>query len=150
MTLWTVETAQADFRDNDRDGNGERDYWRGDIRGLCTLGGERRMIKLIEPSAAMADDRPVSPAYPESEPHPKGGFWYRAIRLPGEGIPNPNHWAAACHPATYGPGIRSTYVIREDGVVWRKDLGHGHGIDMYPDNPERDGWIQVEMGDSSQ
>jgi hypothetical protein len=120
-----------------------------DIRGLWSLGGERNMIKLIEPSAAMADDRPVSPGHDEYKPQPKGGFWYRAIRLPGESKPNPDRWAAACHPATYGPGIRSTYVIREDGVVWRKDLGHGKGIDEYPANPERDGWILVKGFETS-
>ena len=107
------------------------------------------MIKLIEPSAAMADDRPVSPAYDEHGPQPKGGFWYRAIRLPGESNPSPDRWAAECHPASYGPGIRSTYVVREDGAVWRKDLGHGRGIDEYPADPKREGWILVEGFEAS-
>ena len=102
------------------------------------------MIRLIEPSAAMADDRAASPSYHGYEPQPKGGFWYRAIRLPGESEPGPDRWAAACHPSKYGPGIRSTYVIREDGVVWRKDLGHGKGIDEYPADPKREGWTRVD------
>jgi hypothetical protein len=149
VTLRTVASAQEDFRDHDRDENGERDFWRGDIRGLYALDRGRGNIKLIEPSAAMADDRPVVPAPADYQPQPKAGFWYRAIRLPGEGIPNPHRWAAACHPARYGPGIQSTYVICEDGVVWRKDLGHGRGIEEYPADPGRNGWILVKGAESS-
>ena len=36
-SLKTIVTAQADFRANDRDGNGVADYWRGDIAGLYVL-----------------------------------------------------------------------------------------------------------------
>ena len=137
MTLGTIRAAQEDFRENDRDRNGARDYWRGDLRRLYSLG-------LIEPSVADADDRPSASGSAGSAPHPKGGFWYRAILLPGETLPDPSRWAASCHPAEYGPGILSTYVIREDGVVWRKDLGHGNGIDRYPANPQAQGWTRVE------
>jgi hypothetical protein len=149
VTLKTLAAAQADFRENDRDVDGERNYWRADIRGLYALKVDGRFIRLIEPSAAMADERGVTPLVEYEPAQPKSGFWLRAIRLPGETSIDPNRWAAACHPSTYGPGIRSTYVIREDGVVWRKDLGHGHGIDEYPADPKREGWILVKSGESA-
>ena len=149
MTLKTIAVAQDWFRQQDRDENGARDYWRVDIRGLYALKVRGQIVKYIEPSAAMADDRAVTPALDESPQQPKGGFWYRAIRLPGETTPDPNRWAASCLPSTYGPGIRSTYVIRENGVVWRKDLGHGNGIDCYPVDPKRENWIQVDAGETT-
>jgi len=49
-----------------------------------------------------------------------------------------------CFPAAYGPGIRSHYVISQDGVVYKKDLGHGKGIDVYPADPLKEGWERVD------
>src|SRR5258706_2070588 len=52
--------AQADFRDNDRDGDGMNQFWRGDVAGLYTLVPKNARptldaIKLIEISVASAD-----------------------------------------------------------------------------------------------
>lgn len=61
-SLKTLATAEADFRANDRDGNGRNDYWRSDVAGLFTLipkgGTDRDAIRLIEVSITAADDRP--------------------------------------------------------------------------------------------
>lgn len=74
----------------------------------------------------------------------KGLFWVRAIRLPGEKEPDRSRFAVCCFPSAYGPGIRSHYVVCQDGVVYRKDLGHGNGIDLYPADPIKEGWARVD------
>lgn len=73
-----------------------------------------------------------------------GKFWVRAIRFPGEEKPEPNRFAACCFPAVYGPGIRSHYLINQNGEVYMKDLGHGKGIDVYPVDPVKEGWELVD------
>ena len=59
--LKTIASAQADFRGNDRDGNGRQDFWRDDIAGLYTIVpvGSQEAIKLIELSVAGADEAPI-------------------------------------------------------------------------------------------
>ena len=82
-SLRTVFVAQRDFRDNDRDGNGVHDYWRGDVAGLFALTpkGNGEPIKLIELGVAAADDR----ATPDIDRYclrsPKAGYWYRALHF---------------------------------------------------------------------
>src|SRR5436190_232031 len=48
-SLKTLATAEADFKANDRDGNGLKDFWVGDVSGLYryTMTNGRE-IKLIE------------------------------------------------------------------------------------------------------
>ena len=137
--LKTIEWAQNDFREKNH-GN----YWRKDIAGLHP--SLKNSGNLPDP-IVLADDRPVSDLYSHKDsmraPY-EGKFWVRAIRLPDEKEPNPNRFAACCFPAEYGPGIRSHYVINQNGVVFRKDLGHGKGIDVYPLDPIKDGWIDVD------
>jgi hypothetical protein len=80
-SLKTLATAQADFRSNDRDGNGVHDFWRKDAAGLYVLapkGGEP--IRLIEIGTALADDRIPDEALALGPRTPKGGYWFRAIR----------------------------------------------------------------------
>src|SRR5215471_3207061 len=36
-SLKPIISAQHDFHDNDRDGNGKHDFWRSDVAGLATL-----------------------------------------------------------------------------------------------------------------
>lgn len=55
-TLKTISSAQADFRVNDRDGDGVNQFWRADIAGLYALApGGGPAIRLIELSTAAAD-----------------------------------------------------------------------------------------------
>lgn len=140
-SLRTIAVAQADFRANDRDCNRIADYWRADVAGLYAFkptGGE--MIKLIEISLAGADDRAVTDVTSHAVRSPKAGFWYRATRLPGEASPDPDRFAAACHPVALEKGRWGTYVIREDNVVHKKMLGHANGIDVHPADPVKEGW----------
>lgn len=74
----------------------------------------------------------------------KGKFWVRTIRFHDEDKSDPNRFAACCFPAAYGPGIRSHYITSQDGVIYKKDLGHGKGIDLYPADPIKEGWEVVD------
>ena len=144
-SLFTIVQAQRDYRDYDRDGNGKTDYWRGDIAGLYSIfppsADERAAIKLIELSIAAADDRPRTDIARYIRTQPKAGYWYRSLRLPGETLPDPDRFAAACFPARYPDTGRWTFIVREDGVLWRKDLGHGRGLEEYPRDPSWEGWV---------
>ncbi len=58
-SLKSLTSEQADFRANDRDGDGVTQFWRADIAGLYALApGGAPAIRLIELSVAAADDRP--------------------------------------------------------------------------------------------
>jgi hypothetical protein len=144
-TLKTVAWAQEDFRDHDRDANGVKDFWRQDIAGLHRSLKEQADFphKITE-----GDDRPTTALFDHAKFPPKpvdGRFWVRAIRFANETNLDRQRFAACCFPAAYGPGIRSHYIIREDGIVYRKDLGHGKGIDVYPADPLKEGWEAVRQ-----
>ncbi len=63
--LRTLATAQADFRHNDRDGDGLTNFWVRDVYGLfasCPRGAPvhpDHMLKLVDPSLAAADGKPA-------------------------------------------------------------------------------------------
>jgi len=67
-TLWTLSTAEADFRANDRDRNGVEDFWTGDVAGLAVLIGR---------DIASADVRPIRPLVPTPIPH--HGYYFAAL-----------------------------------------------------------------------
>jgi hypothetical protein len=68
--LRTLCTAEAEFRAKDRDGNGVRDFWTGDVAGLYKFG-------LIPRELAEADSAPVLPLV--SQPIPWKGYFFRAL-----------------------------------------------------------------------
>lgn len=70
ITLRTLASAQYDFYTNDRDGNGIRDYWTGDIAMLARLG-------LIERAVGEADAKPLNPLV--SKPIPMYGYYFVAL-----------------------------------------------------------------------
>jgi len=113
------------------------------LYALCAE-GTTEPIRLIELSLAGADDRPVLDITPYATRSPKAGFWYRAIRLPGETSPDPDRFAASCHPAVLESGRWGTYVIRHDGVLHKKKLGHANGIDVHPAYPGKEGWERLD------
>ena len=94
-SLKTIATAQADFRSNDRDGNGVADYWTGDVAGLYCMtnanvvGSDDDPLKLIELGIAGADFAPLPPGGERAEiwkftnRSPKAGYHYMAMRVDG-------------------------------------------------------------------
>ena len=143
-SLKTIATAQADFRSNDRDGNGLSDYWRVDLAGLYALESGDQTIKLIELSIAGADKKQSSGIEKFTSHGPKAGYWFGALRLAGESEPDPNHFAACAFPDTYGSSGRWSYIISDANVMYGKDLGHGNGPDVFPEDPIAEGWEILE------
>lgn len=144
-TLRTIASAQEDFRANDRDGNGRRDYWRKDIAGLYALSlpGAPDPIRLIELSCAGADAAPQSPILSYTVQSPKAGYLYRALFFVGEDAakPDPDRYAAQAYPASPAAG-RVMFIVSQDGVVWRKAAVAG-GIYVFPASPELEGWTRA-------
>jgi hypothetical protein len=130
--LRSIASAQADFRANDRDGNGIPDFWRGDIAGLYAIKNKGEELRLIELSVALADDRPLRDLRAFGTPAPKAGFKVRAIPHAGETCPGPDRFAACSFPAPIEEGRHGTYLIQEDNIVYKKILGHARGIDAHP------------------
>jgi hypothetical protein len=137
-SLKTITSAQADFRANDRDGDGVNQFWRADIAGLYALApGGGPAIRLIELSVAAADDRPMLNITAYAKPAPKRGYWYRALRHADEAVLDAKlRFAAECHPADYPKSGRYTFIVDENNTIFRCDLGHGRGLDLYPTDEE--------------
>lgn len=138
--LEKIAAAQKQFRDLDPEGSGKKSYWRRDVAGLCGFQQGGRPIGLIEDALAGADDRPVLLLGPGSPRNAKGGYWFRSLKFAGEEEPDPDRFAACAFPASYGEGGRLTFIVSQDGVVYRKDLGHGNGVQTYPADPPGEGW----------
>jgi hypothetical protein len=93
-SLKTLASSEADFRANDRGGNGVNEFWTGDVAGLYCITGRPdqteagQPIKLIELSIAAADSDPLNaPGAPYGasirtycQPGPKARYWYWALR----------------------------------------------------------------------
>ena len=96
--LKMLTAAEADFRTNDRDGNGVNDFWTADVKGLYTMTSAAvrganpnnprdPSLKLIElPLAAADGDGAFVPAGGENVPlsafartKARGGYWFLAM-----------------------------------------------------------------------
>ncbi len=164
-SLRAICTAETDFRANDRDRNGVRDFWTGDVAGLYALrpGDSQRSIRLIDPSIAAADGAPLSEDIPENRwaplpgpAQPKGGYYFLAMTHDGskgdasyqqdtngtslEGpYYNPAPFAFCAYPADHPSLGRFTFIVSEAGHVWKKDTG-GEPVTRWPANPRAEGW----------
>ncbi len=149
-SLKTLASAQADFRANDRDGDGVRQFWRGDVAGLYALvHKEQGALKLIELSVAGADDRPLTEITRYTVRSPKAGYLFRALRHADEDPkkPSPDRFAAVAFPAHYNLTDRDrfSFILDENNAILRADLGHGRGIDVYPTPEElRKTWSKLD------
>ncbi len=137
-SLKTITSAQADFRANDRDGDGVNQFWRADIAGLYALApGGGPAMRLIELSVAAADDRPMLNIAPYAKPAPKAGYWFRALRHADETVIDAKlRFAAEAHPADYPKSGRYTFIVDENNTIFCCDLGHGNGLTVYPTDDE--------------
>jgi hypothetical protein len=144
-TLKTFASAQADFRSNDRDGDGVKQVWRGDVAGLYTLRpkGSDEAIKLIERSAAMADLRLATAPPADWEVAPKAGYWFAALRFEDEapGKLAPDRFAFVAAPDTLKAG-KTVFAITQAGAVWRRPARGGVGDlpTAFPLDPAAAGW----------
>jgi hypothetical protein len=154
-TLKTFVSAQEDYRDHDRDGDGKKEFWRKDVAGLYSLipAGSTEMIKLIELSDAGADlastgtaeigaQGPAQVHIEQFTVHsPKAGHWFIALRFEDEVDRLDPQRFAFCAVADSMSAGRSVYIISQDGVVWEAPARLARDVPRaYPDNPEKSGW----------
>jgi len=139
-SLKTIISAQEEFRSKDVDSDGIRQFWRADVAGLWTfrpgLDPQKPPIKLIELSVACADDRPLTDIEQYTPRSAKAGYWFRAIRHADEKAMSPDRYAVVAFPAVYSDDYRYTLVVDERKDIYRMDLGHGRGIEVFPSPAE--------------
>jgi hypothetical protein len=133
VTLMMIASAEGDFRENDRDGNGRRDFWKKDVQGFYTLvpTGSTEMIKLIESSAAAAD-LALGTGFVA-----KAGYGFAALLFEDEDAPDPARFVFCAVPVAPASG-RFVYAITHEGVLWRKP---GATLPLFfPLDPAKEGW----------
>lgn len=142
--LKTIAAAERDFRENDRDNNKIQDYWVGDV---ATLGG------LLERSLVEADAAPLK----TSTTTPKAGYVFATIPERADGAPlavagrsgvpgthSLDAFAFCAWPAAYGGSGRNTFIMSQDGLVWKKDTGRGARVLRWPKDPAAEGWQRLD------
>jgi hypothetical protein len=129
-SLWMLSKAEGDFRENDRDGNGIKDYWTGDVAGLYRFG-------LIERSVAEADTCPLAPLV--SRPIPKNGYYFKALRMDRSEFPpvvyaqatdktsgkvhHQERFGFCAYPAEPGVTGNEIFIVNENHTVFRTSVG---------------------------
>lgn len=158
--LKTVGTAEQTWRLNDLDGNGIQDYWTLDAAGMACLpdgaGNPRQHISMdLARADAGSGGRYLDRL---GQPLPKSGYFLRAVVQDADGEPlavdtdgdgkatsNTDHFAFCGYPDEYGEDARFTFLLTDDGALWRKDLGpQGRGIYKLPADPQSEGWSRAD------
>lgn len=156
--------AQAEWRRNDGDGNALPDYWTGDVSGLYRAAApDGSPAGMIPAELAAADAAPLAATSgsrprlgPAVTPKPWKGYRLRALKTLG-GAPlatdgpdddtnaweNLRAWAVVAAPVQHGESGRRTFVVREDGIVWAKDVG-ATAVEDFPADPAAAGWMRAE------
>lgn len=146
-SLKTLSSAQADFRANDRDGDGVNQFWRADVAGLSTLApGGGPAIRLIELSVAAADDRPNSDLSAHSARTAKAGYWFRAIRHADEDPKalDPNRFAHCAFPDGPSAG-KHVFIVDENNTIFRAVADGRRGIEVFPTEEElKTSWSRID------
>ena len=146
--LKTLTSAQADFRANDRGGDGVKQFWRGDVAGLYAIvpKGSSTPIKLIELSLAAADDRPVTDLSRYASWSPKRGYRFRAIRHADEDPKSldPNRFAFCAYPVSPSVG-KYVFIVDENNTIFRSVADGHRGMEVFPTDDElRKEWAKLD------
>ncbi len=146
--LRAILRAQKEFRSEDRDENGMRDYWRQDIAGLHGLIVRGQPIKLIGLSDAMADYRPRTDlgdlALGNKLPMARAGYYFKALKFEGESdfALHPDRFAACAFPASMSSG-NAIFIISDAGILYVNHYDF-KPLEVFPSDPEKAGWYRVE------
>lgn len=140
--LKTLASAQADFRANDRDGNGVNDFWTGDIAGLLQHG-------LIPRELAAADARPLVPLV--SKPVAYMGYYFVAMETDETEQPpeelrqdtdkksgkvhHRTKFAYCAYPVEFGVTGRNSYIINENNTI-RWSYTQGDAVLHWPSDDD--------------
>lgn len=146
-----LASAQADFRGNERDGNGVQDFWTGDVAGLFYRPGpDGAPLRLIEQGVADADARPLKPL--PGGPVAYHGYYFRVMTWDESETPreplqketdktsgkvhHPAKFAFCAYPVKYGVTGRNTYIINEGNTVFWT-YRNGEPMDHWPSDHDR-------------
>lgn len=141
--LKILAVANLDFRSNDRDHNGVKDFWTGDVSGLY------HYDQLIDREFAAADSRPLEVLPPL--PVPSHGYLFTVmdqddstsppedLRQDTDGKSGKVHhgtkFAFCAFPARYGETGRATFIVNQDQTLYRFDT-RGMPILKWPTDRE--------------
>jgi len=156
--LKILTSAEADFRANDRDGNKVNDFWTGDVSGLCYgRSPEGVELRLIEPTTANADARPLFPLTKGTVP--LAGYSYQALErdnsVPGpEGVyktdtdksgrkvHHETKFGFCAFPKDGGSG-KYVFFVNENNTIFRQATPQP--IDAFPDDRTlKSSWSRID------
>jgi len=117
--------TEADYRANDRDGNGIHDFWTGDVSEFSRLG-------LLPKEVGLADARPRTPLTPK--PVPFRGYFFEALATDDSVSPPESYrqdtdqksgkvhhlgkYAFIAYPATPGVTGRLVFIINDNNSLF--------------------------------
>ena len=159
--LRMLATAEEDFREFDRDGNGVLDYWTGDVAGLWRYG------QLIPLGVAEADASPLRGLV--NNPVPYYGYYFVVLRRDlqavkdkksaadygmdtdnsGRKVHHLSRFAFCAYPASPGLSGYATYMVDENFSNFKRyfdfDKGEGVSIADWPsDQMIQENWGKYE------
>jgi hypothetical protein len=134
--LRTYAAAQARFRNKDRDGDGQLAY----AASCAELGAEKdqagRPLRLVAGSFVAAHG-------PGGEPD-TGYLFLEMKTVAGRAIDWGSDFALCAFPAGKNVATCSTFIVKTDGVVWRRQRPEGGSVEDFPADPAKEGWTVVE------
>jgi hypothetical protein len=156
VSLQLLKQAQETFKNSDSDRNGVADYWTRDVAGLWGLkDAAGQPIFLVDPALAQSDPDGIGRYGLGASP--RSGYHVKAMVTDADGEPyakdedkdgsaftNKTRWAVTAWPALYGGSGRMTFIVGQDGKVWKKDT-QGKPADRWPGkDPAAEGWEPAE------
>lgn len=125
FSLRTLSTAEADYRANDRDGNGINDFWTADVSEFSRLG-------ILPKYVGLADASPHTPLVPKPIPH--NGYYFAALEMDDSERPPESYrqdtdrksgkvhhlqkFGFVAYPATPGFTGRWVFIVNENNSMW--------------------------------
>ena len=146
-----LASAEADYRGNDRDGNGIHDFWTGDVSGLYAYG-------LIPREVAEADAAPLVPLVPHPIPY-KGHYFralvaddyetppltYRQVTDPKSGaVHNLGHFGFVIYPAGGFNAPKYMWIVNENNTSMRNPMTAPIPTNFPSDNQLKSFWSKVQ------
>ncbi len=154
-----IAQAQEVFKDSDSDGNLIADYWTRDVAGLYALkNSSGQFVYLIDPQTAYADtvgafhyDEVMKNLaqcngyyFVALETDPDGEKYGQDPDKDGNAWTNGKKWAVCAYPSLYGAEGRMTFLLNEEGNVYKKDT-EGRSVTAWPGkHPAQEGWTLAD------
>lgn len=170
----TIGGAVSTYMKKDYDKNGVRDYPLSIRELRFILNSQAAPVALISHQVAIADCwADGDPNLNEIKWHTTGsnmiiddaapisGYWIGVIKYMSDGSlysdskSRSAHFAICAFPHAYGEDFGSfsedgrgygvnTYIMNEEGIIYKKDTGAGKYIEKWPSDFEKEGWVQLK------